>query len=1173
MSYDFVHLHVHSEYSLLDGAIRTKDLAAKVSGWNNKYVALTDHGVLYGALEFYEACTAHDVTPIIGCEAYVAPDGISSRETKRSNHLILLAENSTGWHNLIKLVSIANTEGFYYKPRIDHHLLETYHSGLIASSACLAGEIAQFIIQDDYKQAEARAVYYRDVFGDGNFFLEVMHNNIPQQLKVNNGILEISKHTGIPIIATSDAHFLTPDDLQWHKVFKRISTHSDAKNSDTQDTDTNAPAYEEVYGSCYLAEPQEMYSYFHDTIPQALTNTVMIAERCKVELNLKHDTYYLPELDIPEGLTIDDDLKQRARTGLQEKFSAKGLAVPEAYSERLEYELNVITKMGFSAYFLIVSGIIQAAKARKIPIGPGRGSAAGSVVAWSLKITELDPLRYHLLFERFLNPERISMPDIDTDVSDKGRDELLKYISYTYGADHVAQIITFGRMKGRQSIKDVGRAMGEDFALMDQTAKLVPEKAKNINSALEETPELKASYDSNEGVHKVIDTARNIEGLARHTSQHAAGVVISPMPITDIVPVKRLGSDKDTDTGQVVTQFTMEGVEKLGLVKMDFLGLSTLSIIDEAMKNIAENGKTPPDWDAVNDAMNDAKTFKLLQDADTIGVFQLESDGIRAMLRKLRIDCFEDLVAALAMYRPGPLDTGMVDQYIDCKHGRAVPQYPHPLLENTLKETYGVILYQEQVMQAANILAGYSMGEADILRKAMGKKKVDVMQQQREKFLAGAQKNNIAPETAGKIFDDIEKFAGYGFNKSHSAAYALISYDTAYLKANFRAEFMAAYLSSQMKAKREVLGHYILEVKHSGIDVLPPNINISNENFTPDGEVIRFGLGAVARLGHNTVEMIVQERKKNGHYKDLWDFICRVDMSLMNKTVFENLIKAGAFDSLNDNRAQMLEWLKLCLEEIQHTGKLIKNAKAKLAKNPAQLTLFSIEEEESLEPAKPPLPLIQNSSEQDKLSAEKEVTGLYMSGHPYETYSEHLRCYTNCTISDLQDENTRWFSDNIKPCVGGIISALNTKTTKKGEVMCIMKLEDAENSIDVVIFPKMWQDIKEIVKIGMPCVVDGRIDDRGQFLPDKIIPAEGANLRAQKFAKISINTEMHSSIDMKAFVIALIACKGKARLLFELKENGEIMLMCLNEYTIEPSKLAEVTAKYLPAGMYEIFSA
>ena len=1180
MTHDFVHLHVHTEYSLLDGAIRTKDLAKKVAGWGGQAVAMTDHGVLYGALEFYEACTAQKIKPILGCEIYTAPSGIHSTEDKRRNHLLLLAENLDGWHNLMKLVSIANTEGFYYKPRIDHDILAAHHKGIIASSACLQGEIPQLIIHGDVEGAEKRAMLYRDIMGEENFFLEVMPNSIEAQKRVNTEILAISKRTGIPIIATGDAHYLSPEDYEWHKVLIGINTRTDAKDDSSDSDGKKQKKFGFDRNEFYLMTPEEMYSHFEAEIPQALTNTVMIAERCNVELNLKHEHYFLPDLKLDEGVTLDDELRKRARNGLAEKFAAKGLSVPEKYSDRLEYELKVITSMGFSAYFLIVSGIIQAAKARKIPIGPGRGSAAGSVAAWSLQITELDPLKYNLLFERFLNPERISMPDIDTDVSDKGRDELLKYISDTYGSDHVAQIITFGRMKGRQSIKDVGRAMGEDFALMDKTAKLVPEKAKNIDAALDEAAELKEEYENNPEVHKVIDTARNIEGLARHTSQHAAGVVISPVPITDIVPVKRLGTDKDSagDTGQVVTQFTMEGVEKLGLVKMDFLGLSTLSIIDEAMRNIEVNGKTPPDLTAINDAMDDAKTFKLLQEADTIGVFQLESEGIRAMLRKLRIDRFEDLVAALAMYRPGPLDTGMVDQYIDCKHGRAVPHYPHPLLEEALRETYGVILYQEQVMQAANILAGYSMGEADILRKAMGKKKVEVMQEQRAKFLAGAEKNNIPPETAGKIFDDIEKFAGYGFNKSHSAAYALISYDTAYLKANFRAEFMAAYLSSQMKAKREVLGRYVSEVKQSGIEVKQPDINISNENFTPDGEMIRFGLGAVARLGHNTVEMIVKERRQNGPYKSLWDFFQRVDMSLMNKTVFENLIKAGAFDSLNPNRAYMLEALQRYLEKSQKDAKAEKAAQAKREKNARQLLMFEQEEKEEKKEQKnspPEVPEVPDFDGPTKLNAEKEVTGLYMSGHPYDTYSEKLKAYTNCAISELQTEESRkWYSERIKPCISGIAAALSIKTTKKGDTMCVMKLEDTESSIDVVIFPKTWQEMKDIIEAGKAYVVEGRLDDRGQFLPDKIIPAEGAELRAQKYARIVLNVEMHNDLNMKDFVIALTRCKGKARLLIELHSHDEIVLLCLEQkYNVDPDKLADTVKGVLPDGVYEIFAA
>ena len=951
MGKDFVHLHVHTEYSLLDGAIRTKALAKKVSGWDTsvKAVAMTDHGVMYGAVEFYESCTAQGVKPILGCEAYVDPSGITSRTGKRFNHLILLAENQTGWHNLMKMISIANTQGFYYKPRIDHHILEQYREGIIASSACLAGEIPQFILSGNIDSAIELAEYYRGVMGKDNFFLEIMPNTLEEQAKVNKAVIEISRKTGIPVIATCDSHYLNREDYDWHKILLRINTHADA-NDDAFGFDRN---------EFYLMSPDEMYAKFGDEIPEALTNTVEIAERCNVRVLPEHKTYLLPNLDLKEGMTADDDLRAKAHEGLKMRFDARGCEIPEKYSERLEYELKVITQMGFSAYFLIVSGIIQAAKSRNIPIGPGRGSAAGSLVAWSLKITELDPLRYDLLFERFLNPERISMPDIDTDVSDKGRDELLRYISERYGSDHVAQIITFGRMKGRQSVKDVGRALGVDYSLMDKTAKLIPVMCKSLSQAIDDTPELKEEYEADPVKHNIIDKAKNIEGLARHTSQHAAGVVISPVPITDIVPVKRLATGKeDGDTGQVVTQFTMEPVEKLGLVKMDFLGLSTLSIIQDALENIKNNNKPVPDMAKVNDEMNDEKTFKILQEADTMGVFQLEADGFRAMLRKLKIDRFEDLVAALAMYRPGPLDSGMVDQYINCKHGRAKPVYPHPLLEDTLKETYGVILYQEQVMKCASVLAGYTLGEADLLRRAMGKKKIEVMQEQRAKFLAGAKEKGIDPETASSIFDNIEKFAGYGFNKSHSAAYALISYDTAWLKANYPVEFMAAYLSSQMKAKREVLGHYVLEVRRSGIQVLPPDINSSTENFTAVGSVIRFGLGAVSRMGHNTVNMIVNEREAHGKFLSLWDFMKRVDMSLMNKTVFENLIKAGAFDEILKNRAMLLNALPKFLEAVQGIN---------ADKKTTQLGLFGDDDSDEAVTAEPELPEVEEFDEHTRL--------------------------------------------------------------------------------------------------------------------------------------------------------------------------------------------------------------
>ncbi len=1132
MTKEFVHLHVHTEYSLLDGAIRTKELAKRVSLWGSKAIAMTDHGVMYGAVEFYENSEAQGVKPILGCETYISPDGIDSRE-KRYNHLILLAENATGWHNLMKLISIANTKGFYYKPRIDHELLSEYHEGIIASSACLAGEIPQLILSGNIDEAIKVSDWYRMTMGEGNFYLEIMPNSLPEQRRVNEAIKEISQKTGIPVIATCDAHYLDRKDYDWHKILLKINTHADSSDD----------AFGFKSNDFYLKTPEEMYAAFGEFMPEALTNTLEIAERCNVKLKMKPEIdYLLPNLKLSDGVSPDDELKKEAREGLRERISGKGTEERERYEKRLEYELGVITEMGFSAYFLIVSGIIKAAKEKNIPIGPGRGSAAGSVAAWSLRITELDPLRYNLLFERFLNPERVSMPDIDTDVSDRGRDELLKHISDAYGSDHVAQIITFGRMKGRQSVKDVGRALGTDYGKTNEIAKKIPVMCKSLNEAIEETPDLKKEYDENEESRNIIDKARSIEGLARHTSQHAAGVVISPVPMTDIVPVKRLG---EGETNQTVTQFTMEAVEKLGLVKMDFLGLSTLSIIEESLENIVNNGKAKPDLAKINEEMNDAATFKLLQEADTIGVFQLESDGIRAMLRKLRIDRFEDLVAALAMYRPGPLDSGMVDQYIDCKHGRAEPVYAHPLLEPVLKETYGVILYQEQVMQAASVLAGYTLGEADILRRAMGKKKVEVMQAQRAKFLEGAAKNHIDAETAGSIFDNIEKFAGYGFNKSHSAAYALISYDTAYLKANYRTEFMSAYLSSQMKAKKEVLGHYVLEVRRSGIPVLSPDINTSMENFTAVKEDIRFGLGAVSRMGRNPVEMIVSERNKHGSFKSLWDFLKRIDLRVMNKTVIENLIKAGAFDTLMKNRARMIKALPSMIEAAQRESKPTN-----------QLSLFdSIPEEMQ---AEPDMPDTEDYDEHTKLEYEKEVTGLYISGHPYESHQEEISPYTNCTIAQLPN----WKSETTKASVGGIITSVKGKQTKKGTVMGTLQIEDSESSIDAIVFPKQWEGMKEKLRTGMPCVAMGKIDDRGQMIIDAVILSEELEQSGQRYVKLKIDVSELSRINPKELMTKINGSKGKAKLILELEDENETRHISINSSNVDGEKLMALLAEF-----------
>ena len=1152
----FVHLHVHTEFSLLDGAIRTKKLAEKVSNWEQKYVAITDHGVLYGAIEFYENCKAQGVEPILGCETYVDPNGISSNSKNGRYHLILLAENEKGWHNLIKLISIANTKGFYYKPRIDHDLLAQYHEGIIASSACLGGEVAQLILEGHIDKAEECAKWYNDVMGENNYFLEIMPNSIPEQKIVNKAVIDIHRKTNIPIIATGDAHYLNKEDYEWHKKLIQINTYKQKKvKSSGEDNNNDAENESNSFGfennDFYLKTPEEFNEEFESEIPEALDNTYEIAQRCAgIEIVPKKKEYILPDIKLSsDAQTPEEQLAKNAREGLIKRFD--GQTPPDDYLKRFDYELGIINQMGFAAYFLIVSNIINMARSQNIPIGPGRGSAAGSVVAWSLGITELNPLKYNLLFERFLNPERISMPDIDTDVSDKGREELLKMISEEYGHENVAQIITFGRMKARQSVKDISRVMNVDYNIADALAKLVPIDAKNLADALEHSAELKDKYEHDPGSKNVLNIALNIEGLARHTSQHAAGVVITPMKITDVVPVKRLSGDNknsdDQSVAQTVTQFTMDAVEKLGLVKMDFLGLNTLSIIQEALQNIKDNNKQVPDLKKINDEMNDAPTFKILSEADTMGVFQLESDGIRSMLRKLKIDRFEDLIAALAMYRPGPLDSGMVDQYIDCKHGRAKPVYPHSLLENVLKETYGVILYQEQVMQCASVLAGYTLGEADILRRAMGKKKVEVMQEQRAKFLSGAEKNKIDAKTAGEIFDNIEKFAGYGFNKSHSAAYALISYDTAYLKANYKVEFMAAYLSSQMKAKKDVLGHYVQEVRQSGIKVSQPDINFSNRNFTPVGDKIIFGLGAIARVGDAALK-----------FKSLYDFMQRVDLSEVNKAVIESLIKAGAFDEVEKehNRAQMVEIIPRFIDVIQA------NKKGAAA---AQMDLFgNVDVGVETEPEFSNIP---DYEEQERLRYQKEVTGLYISGHPYDSVAKKLSPYVNCAVGDLK----LWKSENVRACAGGIISTLETKTTKKGDAMCLIGVEDAENLIICVAFPQLWEQLKGKILPGDACLIEGKLDNRGQFLLESLLTLDELEARAKKFVNLKFDLTSQRKLNVKKFLRVLHDCKGSHKLIMRIKDTRGTYSYSVDNMPVAPDKLKTQLEKNFSDIFWQVF--
>ena len=1121
MDKPFVHLHVHSEYSLLDGANKCGDLARTAKEMGMDSAAITDHGVMYGCVEFYNKCTEAGVKPIIGCEVYVDPNGHTCRDGKNLYHLILLAENDEGYRNLVRIVSVANTDGFYYKPRIDHDLLARHSAGIIGASACLGGEIPNLIIKGDTEGALERAELYRDILGDGNFFLELQHNSIPEQAIVNKTLADMARAHGFPLIATNDAHYMKKSDADWHDILLCVQTNSVV-------SDPNR--YRFKGDDYYFRSPEEMWRLFGAELPEALINTKRIAERCNVKLETGR--YYLPEFPLPKGETLGTYLRRMAAEGLRRRLKTE--TPPDDYTARLDYELGIIEQMGFSGYFCIVSDIITAAKERGIPIGPGRGSAAGSLVAWALGITDLDPIRYDLLFERFLNPERISMPDIDTDVSDKGRDELIAYIVEKYGCDRVAQIITFDRMKSRGAITDVGRALGIPVSEVRRVTKLIPDSVKsgvrNIPEAIENVPDLKSLYESDPQIKRLLDVASHIEGISRHCSQHAAGIVITPEPIVEMVPVRKFGEN------QIVTQYSMEPVEKLGLVKMDFLGLKTLSVLEGALKNIKANGKGEIDLDEI--PMDDKKTFEMLQRGDTLGVFQLESAGMTALVRRMKPDCFEDLIALVALYRPGPLESGMADQYVRCKHREEPVHYLHPCLEKSMKETYGVILYQEQVMQSASALAGYTLGEADLLRRAMGKKKVEVMAEQRARFVSGALKNGVDSKTAGEIFDIIEKFAGYGFNKSHSAAYALISYRTAWLKANYGAEFLAAYLTSIIGSKMDVLGRYIRSVRDAGYPVLPPDINISKEDFTVDGNVIRLGLSAVAKVGKGAVLSIIENREKDGPFVSFWDFFKRIDTRSVNRGVIENLIKAGAFDSIDGNRAKLLSAIPLFLD-----------AASKRSSNLNQISLFSDEGGSEFEPEMGDCPDI---SVREKLDFERDSMGLYISGHPFDQYFPLVRDYITCTLAELDS----WRARHVPVVAAGLLISQTERYTKNGDPIGILVFEDSEATAEVVLFRKQWAMYKPLLAMGSLYVVKGQIkNDRGiSILADEIYTEDEFAGKLSPHVIINADSNGLDENFCRGLLGVLNRNRGKYEVMLKLVSSEKTVVSYLKGVTVDPGE-------------------
>ncbi len=1050
---DFVHLHLHTQYSLLDGTIRLADLFKKARDFKMPAVAITDHGNMYGAVDFYQQAYKAGIKPIIGCELYVAPksrfDKTSEGPGETARHLIVLVKNLQGYRNLVKLTSTGFLEGFYYRPRIDKEFLAKHSEGLIATSACLHGEVADWILKGDLERAKESARQYLEIFGEGNYYLEMMENGIPEQSLVNEKLMEISKELSIPLVATNDCHYLERADSEAHEVLLCIQTGKTMDDAGRMRFTTDA---------FYLKSPDEMKELF-SYCPEAIENTVAIAEKCNLKLDFNQ--VFLPHFEIGQGRSLDEHLREMAKEGLERLMpkilQGKDPALRQKYEKRLERELDIIRSMGFAGYFLIVSDFINYAKSRNIPVGPGRGSAAGSLAAYAIGITEIDPIRYGLFFERFLNPDRKSMPDIDTDFCMEGRDEVIRYVSEKYGTDRVAQIITFGKMQAKAVIRDVGRALNMPYGEVDRIAKLVPNVLNiTLDDAIKQEPRLQEEQKKNEKVRRLLVLSRSLEGLNRHSSTHAAGVVISDKPLVERVPLCKSPND------DIVTQFSMNDLSAAGLTKFDFLGLKTLTVIRDALKFIEEGRGVRIDISDI--PLDDRKTFQLLDKGETDGVFQLESRGMKEILVGMKPDCFEDIIALIALYRPGPLKSGMVQEFISRKQGKTKSTYEVPTLEPILKETYGVILYQEQVMQIASALASYTMGEADTFRKAMSKKNSSEMEKEKPKFLAGALKNKIPEAKARKIFDQMETFAGYGFNKSHSAAYAMISYQTGYLKAHYPVEFMAALLTSEKGNRDKVIKH-ISVCKEMGINVLPPDINQSVLDFSVDGGNIRFGLAAVKNVGESAIESIIESRDKDGSFKSFLDFCSRVDLRKINKRVVESLIKCGAFDSLGYRRRQLME----NFERVMDIGQRAQDQKLS-----DQVSLFDGPEGATAGPEYTEKDLLPDTDEWEHgqvLLYEKETLGFYITGHPLLRYADKLKL-----ITDADSERLSEMRDKDAVTVAGIVSHKREIATKRKDTMAYVTIEDLKGSYTGIVFSDIYRNYRELIDSDEPLLFKGTLD-------------------------------------------------------------------------------------------------
>ena len=1138
----FVHLHLHTDYSMLDGACDVELLCKRAKQLGMPAVAMTDHGNIFGAVHFVNAAKHEGIKPIVGCELYICKKDDHNIErtppdNDTYNHLLVLAENEEGYRNLAKITSEASLHGFYYKPRVSKKFLAEHSKGLIGLSGCLKGEVAEFLMEGKYEAARSAAVSYRDIFGKDNFFLEIQDQGLEMEHRIHADLFRLEKELGLPMVATNDSHYLCEEDAHAQDVMVCIQTGKSIQ-------DTNRMKFQGT--GFYVKSHDEMFQVFKDA-PDVLSRTLAIAERCNLRLEKVSNPF--PHFDVPTGYTLDSYFEHVSREGfarrmdvirnLQEQGRIKH-SVAE-YEQRLARELAIIQQMQFSGYFLIVWDFVRYAREHHIPVGPGRGSAAGSLVSYSLGITDLDPLQQELLFERFLNPERISMPDIDMDFCMNRRGEVIDYVTRKYGRDNVAQIITFGTMAAKAAIKDVGRAMDIPYADVDRIAKMVPTTLNiKLEQAIKDSPALQQAYESEPQVRQLLDTARKLEGLVRNAGVHAAGVVISPRPLTELVPLHKTKND------EIVTAFDMVAIEKMGLLKMDFLGLTTLTILDDTVKLIAQTRGEQLVLE--NIPLDDQTTYeKVFHKALTTGVFQFESNGMRDVLRRYQPSTIGDLTALNALYRPGPIQGGMIDYFIDRKHGRKKIEYELPELKEMLEETWGVIVYQEQVMQIANRLAGYSLGEADVRRRAMGKKKPEELAQQRDRFVEGAVQRGYPPKKVEKIFDLLAKFAEYGFPKAHSAAYALLAYQTAYLKTHYPVEFMAAMLTSVTGSTDDVV-KYINECREMGIGVEPPDINVSTANFTPHGPAIRFGLAAVKNVGHNAIESIVAGRKEKGRYNSIYEFCEKVDLRLLNKRVLESLVKSGAMDSLG-RRAQLMAVLD---KAIDRAAKTQRDAES------GQHGLFGVFQQEENQSDNDRLPDTPDWDEHTRLAAEKEILGFFITGHPLEKYRdklENLRALSTGDIAAMKSSTGK--DENIT--TAGIITGIKVLKSKKGDFYAQGTLEDMEGSVEMIVFPEAYRKLGDKVKLEVPVLVRGglRIEEGAnpKLTANEISPLEDAKVPLPRSLRIRIPVETASESTVDDLHLLCSQSKGEAKVLFDVERQGDFMVVMEAEgYNVLPDR-------------------